>query len=453
MEYVFLGLLILIVILLIILLLKKQDNSRIFDKISRTEVSIVKEIGEFKHDFSSDLNKDFNNLNDRIENKLNLINQKVNEKLEDGFDKTNKTFNEVMNRLTRIDEAQKKIDGLGNEIISLEGILTDKKSRGIFGEVNLYHILSSIFGEKNDKIYKTQYTLSNGSIADSIIFGPEPLGTICIDSKFPLENYRRLVEKGLRESEREARSKLFENDVKKHIDAIASKYIISGETSDQAIMFLPAEAIFAEINAYHTSLIKYALSHKVWITSPTTLMSLLTIIQSVLMGLERDKYTSVIHEELNKLGLEFGRYKERWDKLSRSIQTVNNDVENIHKTTEKITKRFDSISNVKIEDKYEDIEYAYAYIKFANGFEKTVVMSKKDIDSIKKVSPSANTTFSPWTSMPIKMVKTKIVKELAKELLIEPKWLLKKVNLLNDIDKEMVKRNTYQGIKYNKITQ
>ena len=190
----------------------------------------------------------------------------------------------------------------------------------------------------------------NDTIADAIVFGPEPLGTICIDSKFPLENYRKLVEKGLSTSEREARSKAFESDVKKHIDAIATKYIIADETTDQAIMFLPAEAIFAEINAYHTNLIKYAASKRVWLTSPTTLMSLLTIIQSVLTGLERDKYTSVIHEELNKLGIEFSRYRDRWDKLSRSIQTVSNDVENIHKTTEKITKRFDSISNVKIEN-------------------------------------------------------------------------------------------------------
>ena len=354
MDYIIICLLIIVIVLLIILVLRKNDNSDINEKLSRTEINVIKEIGDFKHDFSSNLNKDFNTLNDRIEHKLNLINQKVNEKLEDGFDKTNKTFNEVMNRLTRIDEAQKKIDGLGSEIISLESILTDKKSRGIFGEVNLYHILSSIFGEKNDNIYKTQYTLSNTLVADAILFGPEPLGTICIDSKFPLENYRRLVEKGLTNTEREARSKAFDNDVKKHIDAIASKYIIAGETTDQAIMFLPAEAIFAEINAYHTNLIKYAASKKVWITSPTTLMSLLTIIQSVLMGLERDKYTSVIHEELNKLGVEFGRYRERWDKLSRTIQTVNNDVENIHKTTEKITKRFDSINNVKIEN--DDIQ-------------------------------------------------------------------------------------------------
>lgn len=350
MEYVIIGLLIIIIILLIILITRKNNNTELNDKLSRTEISVIKEIGDFKHNFSSDINKDFNELNDRIERKLNLINQKVNEKLEDGFDKTNRTFNEVMNRLTRIDEAQKKIDGLGTEIISLESILTDKKSRGIFGEVNLYHILASIFGEKNDRIYRTQYTLSNTTIADAIVFGPEPLGTICIDSKFPLENYRRLVEKGISDNERALRFKAFDTDVKKHIDAIASKYIIPGETSDQAIMFLPAEAIFAEINAYHTSLIKYAASKKVWITSPTTLMSLLTIIEAVLKGLERDKYTSIIHEELNRLGVEFGRYKERWDKLSRTIQTVNNDVENIHKTTEKITRRFDSINNVKLED-------------------------------------------------------------------------------------------------------
>ena len=343
------GFLVVVIVLLIVLLVRKNDNSDIYEKLNSNQISVIKEISNFKHDFSNGLNKDFNDLNDRIENKLNLINSKVNEKLEDGFEKTNKTFTEVMNRLTRIDEAQKKIDGLSNEIVSLESILTDKKSRGIFGEVNLYHILASIFGEKNDKIYRTQYTLSNTTIADAIVFGPEPLGTICIDSKFPLENYRRLVEKGLSNTERESRSKAFEADVKKHIDAIATKYIISGETTDQAIMFLPAEAIFAEINAYHTNIIKYAASKKVWITSPTTLMSLLTIIQTVLKGLERDKYTSIIHDELNKLGVEFGRYKDRWDKLSRTLQTVNNDVENLHITTEKITKRFDSISNVNID--------------------------------------------------------------------------------------------------------
>ena len=138
--------------------------------------------------------------------------------------------------------------------------------------------------------------------------------------------------------------KQFKIDVKKHIDAISSKYIIQGVTSDQAIMFLPAEAIFAEINAYHADILDYAYRKKVWITSPTTLISTLSVIQMIIKNIERDKYTSIIHEELNKLGLEFSRYKDRWDKLAKSIQTVNKDVENVHITTEKISKKFEMIN-------------------------------------------------------------------------------------------------------------
>ena len=204
---------------------------------------------------------------------------------------------------------------------------------------------------KNEKIYSLQYTLPNGTIADSILFAPEPLGTVAIDSKFPLENYRRLVEKGLSERERELRSKAFDLDVKKHIDAIASKYIINGETTDQAIMFLPAEAIFAEINAYHNDLVEYAYKKNVWITSPTTLISTFTTIQVLLKNMERDKYAKIVHNELTKLGIEFQRYKERWDKLSRSIETVNKDVENLNITSDKITKKFEAISDVRLDDK------------------------------------------------------------------------------------------------------
>ena len=116
-------------------------------------------------------------------------------------------------------------------------------------------------------------------------------------------------------------------------------------------MFLPAEAIFAELNAYHTDLIEYANQKRVWITSPTTLMSTLTVIQVILKNIERDKYSSIIHEELNKLGIEFSRYKERWDKLARSLDTVNKDIENINITTDKITKHFASISSVEIKNK------------------------------------------------------------------------------------------------------
>ena len=285
-----------------------------------------------------------------LEERLMLMNDKVNERLDQNFNKTNKTFTSILERLSKIDEAQKKIDNLGEDIVSLQSILTDKKTRGIFGEVNLNHILVSIFGEKNDKIYRTQYTFENGSIADAVIFAPEPLGTIAVDSKFPLENYRIMVDKNNSKVEREIAEKKFKSDVKKHIDAISSKYIIPGVTSSQAIMFLPAEALFAEINAYHQDIVEYSNKKRVWLTSPTTLMSTLTVIQILLKNIERDKYSEVIHEELNKLSIEFNRYKERWSKLTKSIETVGKDVESINITTDKITKRFESISSVEIKE-------------------------------------------------------------------------------------------------------
>lgn len=348
MDYIIIGLLVVLIILTVISLFKNINESNITERLGKLEVSMMKEMGNFKNDLSRDLNDDFTKLNEGVEKRLLLINDKVNERLDQNFEKTNKTFQNVIERLSRIDEAQKKIDNLSGDIISLQSILTDKKTRGIYGEVNLKHILVSVFGERNDNIYRLQYTFSTGVIADSVLFAPEPLGTICIDSKFPLEHYQAMVDKRLNSEMRDKYEKMFRMDMKKHIDAIADKYIIPGETSNQAILFLPAEAIFAEINAYHTDIINYAYRKHVWITSPTTLVSTLTVIEMIIKNIERDKYTRVIHEELNKLGLEFSRYKERWDKLARSIQTVNKDVENVYITTDKITKKFESINRVDV---------------------------------------------------------------------------------------------------------
>lgn len=348
MNYIIIGLLVIVIILVIIAIMKNINESNITERIGKIETNLTKELSEFKYSIVKDINKDFSNLNKDIETRLNLINDKVNERLDANFEKTNKTFSNVVERLAKIDEAQKKIDNLSTDIVSLQSILTDKKSRGIFGETNLRLILSSIFGEKNDNVYKLQHQLSNHTIVDAILFAPNPLGTVAIDSKFPLENYKNMVDKTLTVAKRESYTKLFKTDVKKHIDAISEKYIINGETTNQAIMFLPAEAIFAEINAYHEDIVRYAYNKKIWITSPTTLMSMLTIVQTILTNQERDKYTSIIHEELNKLGSEFDRYKQRWDKLSKNMETVNKDVQDIHITTDKISKKFDSISNVEI---------------------------------------------------------------------------------------------------------
>lgn len=360
-DYVIIALLVAILILVIISLTKNINESNITERLGRLEVNMTKELGDFKNDVSKDLSKDFSSLNDNVEKRLLIINEKVNERLDQNFEKTNKTFMNVIERLSKIDEAQKKIENLSTDIVSLESILTDKKTRGIFGEVNLKHILASVFGEKNDRIYRLQYTLSTGVIADSVVFAPKPLGTIAIDSKFPLEHYQMMVDKTLSQPVRDNYEKMFKQDMKKHIDAISSKYIIPGETTDQAILFLPAEAIFAEVNAYHQDIIDYAYTKHVWITSPTTLISTLTVVEMIIKNIERDKYTSIIHDELNKLGLEFSRYKERWDKLARSIETVNKDVESISVTSDKISKKFETINKVDVaklqDDDQKEIDY------------------------------------------------------------------------------------------------
>ena len=354
MDYIIIALLILIIILLIFSLMKNINEARITERLGNLEVTIVKELNSFKEGLQKELQTDFTKLNEQVERRLLAINEQVNTRLDQNFEKTNKTFTSVIERLSKIDEAQKKIDHLSSDIISLQNVLTDKKSRGIYGEVNLKHILANVFGEKNDTIYRLQYTLPNKTIADSVLFAPEPIGTIVIHYKFRLEHYQKMVDRSLSKQERDVAEKMFKQDVKKHIDAIADKYIIEGVTSNQAIMFLPAEAIFAEMNAYHQDLIDYAYKRRVFIASPTTLLSTLTVIQMIIKNMERDKYASIIHEELNKLGLEFSRYKERWDKLSRSIQAVNKDVENVSITTEKISKKFDSINKAEFSNQIEE---------------------------------------------------------------------------------------------------
>ena len=318
----------------------------------------IKDLNEFKEKLNKDIMDNFQALNIKIEEQMERINKKVEYRLNEGFEKTNKTFTNIVERLTKIDEAQKNIEKLSTNVVSLQNVLTDKKTRGTFGEVQLNHILTSIFGENNEKVFETQATLSNGKIVDALLHVPDPMGDLAIDSKFPLENYQRMVDKDSTDALRAEATRKFKSDLKKHVDDIATKYIIPTETSDQAVMFIPAEAIFAELNAYHQDIIDYAQRKRVWIASPTTLMSLLTTVQVLLRNVERDKYSKVIQEELIRLGDEFKRYQERWDKLSRNIDTVNKSVKEIHTTSGKIGKRFEQISNVRITEtpKIEDGE-------------------------------------------------------------------------------------------------
>lgn len=281
-----------------------------------------------------------------VDGRLAEISGKVSERLDEGFKKTNETFASVMARLATIDEAQKKIDGLTTNVVTLQELLGDKRSRGAFGEVQLEALVRNILPPG---AYEFQATLSNKSRADCLLTLPEPTGKVAVDSKFPLENYNRMFDSALAETERNAATRAFKADVKKHIEDIASKYIIEHETSDGAVMFVPAEAVFAEIHAYHADLVDYAMQRRVWIVSPTTMMAVLNTARAVIKDVETRRQVHIIKEELSRLGKDFGRFEERMKKLATHIRQANDDVQDVQISSDKISKRFRQIEAVDLE--------------------------------------------------------------------------------------------------------
>ena len=294
---------------------------------------------------TAQINATVEGLTKSTDKRLEEIGGKVSERLDEGFKKTNETFVNVMARLATIDEAQKKIDGLTTNVVSLQALLGDKKSRGAFGEMQLEQIIRNMLPESS---FEFQYSFSVGDkkyIADCVLKLPEPVGLIAVDSKFPLENYERMISDG----EDRVSPAVFKADIRKHVEAISSKYIIPGVTSDGAMMFVPAEAVFAEIHARHRDVVEYAQRQRVWIVSPTTLMAVLNTVRAVLKDVETRKQVHIIKDELGKLGKEFGRFDERMRKLAEHIRLANKDVEDVAVTSKKISDRFASIEKVELD--------------------------------------------------------------------------------------------------------
>ena len=284
-------------------------------------------------------------LTKSVDKRLEAITGKVQERLDEGFKKTNQTFISVMERLATIDEAQKKIDGLTTNMVSLQELLGDKRSRGAFGELQLEGLIKNILPPDS---YSFQYTFSKGVRADCVLFLPDPTGTVAVDSKFPMENYQKMFDVNLTDIDKAKAQKQFKLDVKKHVNDIATKYIIIDETSDGAVMFLPAEAVFAEIHAYHPELIQEAMAKKVWLVSPTTLMAVLNTARAVLKDVETKKQVHIIKSELGKLGKEFNRFDTRMKKLADNIRQAHENAQDVHITSQKITQRFTQIEKVEL---------------------------------------------------------------------------------------------------------
>ena len=292
------------------------------------------------------LDRNSEQLRGTVESRLDQISGRVAERLDEGFRKTNETFTSVMSRLAAIDEAQKKIDSLTTNMVSLQELLGDKRSRGAFGEVQLEALVRNILPPA---AYAMQHTLSNGSRADCVLKLPPPTGMVAVDSKFPLENFHRMFDRHADDTSRALAQKQFKIDVKKHVDDIAGKYIAPPETCDGAVMFVPAEAVFAEIHAYHYDVVDYAMQKQVWIVSPTTLMAVLNTARAVLKDIETREQVHIIKNELSRLGKDFARFDERMKKLADHIRQANQDVEEVHVSSRKISQRFARIDAVELD--------------------------------------------------------------------------------------------------------
>ena len=276
---------------------------------------------------------------------LGQIGEKVEKRLNEGFKETTTVFSDVLKRLALIDKAQEKIAELSGNVVSLQEILSDKRSRGAFGEVQLNALISNMMPEKS---YSLQHTFDNGVRADCVLYLPEPTGTVCIDSKFPLESYQRMVDPGLGDADRTAAERQFRQDIKKHIKDIAGKYIIPGETSDGAMMFIPAEAVFAEIHGHYPELVEEAQRARVWLASPTTMMAVLTTSRAVLKDAATRKQIHIIQEHLVALSQDFDRFQQRMDKLATHIRQAHEDAGQVQTSARKITSRFGKIEKVEL---------------------------------------------------------------------------------------------------------
>ncbi len=299
------------------------------------------------HAASAQLSTSIEALTRTIDERMEAISGHVRERLDEGFRKTNETFASVMARLATIDEAQKKIDGLTSNVVSLQELLGDKRARGAFGEVQLAALVQNALPPD---AWELQATLPNNTRVDCLLKLPDPTGRVAVDAKFPLENYHRMLDPALAESERRTAQGAFRADVRRHIDAIAGKYILPGVTSDGAVMFLPAEAVFAEIHAYHPETVAYAQSRRVWIVSPTTLMAVLNTARAVLKDIETRKQIHVIKDALGKLAKDFGRFDDRMNALARHIEQANKDVQEVQVSSRKISAHFYRIEAARLDE-------------------------------------------------------------------------------------------------------
>ena len=295
---------------------------------------------------SAQSSKDTAEMNRTLAERLDKVSQRMGDSLEKGNKNTTDALGELKAKLAVIDEAQKNITELSGQMMGLQDILSNKQARGAFGELQLNDLVSQILPPN---AYEFQAQMGNGRRADCLIKLPNPPGSIVVDAKFPLESYHLLRGADDDAQFKKAASR-FRADILKHVKDISEKYIINGETAESALMFLPSEAVYAELHANFSDVVEKSYRAKVWIVSPTTLMATLNTVRAVLKDARMREQAGVIQKEVVTLMQDIGRLDDRVEKLRTHFQLAEKDIGNISTSTRKITSRAERIESLQMEE-------------------------------------------------------------------------------------------------------
>ncbi|AWD21773.1 DNA recombination protein RmuC [Fuscovulum blasticum] len=281
-----------------------------------------------------------------VEQRLSDVQRQMTEALHGTSTRTARSLGELQQRLETIDKAQANIEKLSGNVLSLQDILSNKQTRGAFGEIQLHDIVQKALPKD---AFTLQATLSNGRRADCLIHLPNPPGPIVIDAKFPLEAYEALRRAETPRQQQEAAS-LMRSAVRTHLRAIAERYILDGETADGALMFLPSEAVYAELHSNFPEIVREGFALKVWIVSPTTCMATLNTMRAILKDARMREQAGAIRRELGLLYADVERLSERVGNLDRHFSQAAKDIEDIRISSDKASKRARRLDNFDFEE-------------------------------------------------------------------------------------------------------
>ena len=284
------------------------------------------------------------NITETLQARLDAVGDRLGHGLDQHTEKTGKAMSDLHARLAVIDTAQKNLTDLSQQMVGLQDILSNKQARGAFGEIQLQDLVTAALPPT---AYEFQATLSNNKRADCLLRLPNPPGSIVIDSKFPLESFEAL-RNAETEAEKVQAARAFATDVGRHVKAIAEKYIVQGETAESALMFLPSEAVYAELHASHRNVVVDSFRRRVWIVSPTTLMATLNTVRAILKDARMREQAGVIQQEVHKLLDDVTRLDGRVENLQKHFGQASRDIDQIRTSTGKITRKAEKIDAIQL---------------------------------------------------------------------------------------------------------